>query len=213
LGNIKYEAVIRALRELRIFVSGSWANGAKIITTGQSALRTYTLSHDGDGDILILPSAALAGQVPAKAIFGATFAAPRPHLTKDMVGGAATSATWTSMPTGTNEMFGGSRQRRSVDLTTFAEFRFFVNVQTVGISGSKLALQFSTDGGSTWNYIDTGSSTLGVNDDITTTGQKTTAWTALAAAAKADILIRPVGTGASAGSSSPAFSGVSADFR
>ncbi len=80
-------------------------------------------------------------------------------------------------------------RRVQVDLGRATQFRVQTNVVIVGATGSTLRIQFSADGGTTWQEF---GALADVSLSTASTGFKTTAWLALPAAAKADILLRPV---------------------
>ncbi len=80
-------------------------------------------------------------------------------------------------------------RRVQMDLVQATQCRVQTNVVIVGATGSTLRVQFSTDGGTTWAEF---GALADVSLSTASTGFKTTAWLALPAAAKADILLRSV---------------------
>lgn len=96
---------------------------------------------------------------------------------------------WTNMPAALTEFLGVTSHRTKADLTEVEEVRLVVNVQTAGVAGAKLRVQYSTDE-STWNYLDGGT---GPSVAIDATGVEVSSYVALAAGAKADVFLRLVG--------------------
>jgi hypothetical protein len=164
--------------------------------SGNAAVLTYgetgntTVVRTTAGGLLqpsILPVATTATQGAAKI---------RPmHLTLQQAGGSA-GGQWTNMPAAKANLFGVGRQQ-TADLTNFTEARLAVCVDAAGAAGAQLAVQYSTDGGSTWKYLDDtadgaiGSATPKVS--IASSGVAVSAWMTLAAAARADVRLRVVG--------------------
>ena len=97
--------------------------------------------------------------------------------------------TWTNMPVGLTELPGS---RFAVDLSLARQARLSVDCQLAAFAGARLGLQFSTDGGSNWSYLDGGN---GPNVLLTTAGVQVSPWVVLVAAARADVLIRVGGVG------------------
>jgi hypothetical protein len=100
------------------------------------------------------------------------------------------------MPAAKASLFGVGRQQ-TADLTNFTQARVAVCMDAAGAAGSQIAIQYSTDGGSSWKYLDDtadgaiGSATPKVS--IAASGAAVSAWMTLAAAARADVRLRVVG--------------------
>ena len=97
--------------------------------------------------------------------------------------------TWANMPAALTELPG---MRAQLDLTLASQARLTGNVQVAGFAGSSIGLQYSTDGGTTWTYLNGGT---GPSISLTSTGSVSSGWVNIAAAAKADVLIRVGGVG------------------
>lgn len=119
-----------------------------------------------------------------------------------------TAVTWTAMPAAETEFNGSTRQRIWADLTHANEVRLVARVPTTGAAGSQLKVQYSTDNGSTW-----AADLLSIPIDVVgTAANAKSAWTALPLGAKADVLLRLVGTGGD-GVANPSFGVVSLQVR
>lgn len=113
----------------------------------------------------------------------------------------SSSETWTSMPAGLTEYLGGTTRRLKWDLTNVTQARLQVSLTTAGSAGSSIAIQYSSDGGTNWFYLDNSS---GPTCAITSTGLTVSSWVTITAGAKSDVLLRIVGSGGN-GSTSPVF--------
>jgi len=121
----------------------------------------------------------------------------------------AASAAWTAMPAALTELLGLTILRARADLTGASEARLVANVGTAGAATpAKLRVQYSTDLAA-WTYLD-GAAGPGV--DIDSTGLRVSAWTAIEAAAAADVYLRVVGIDGD-GAASPAFGSVYVQVR
>lgn len=102
---------------------------------------------------------------------------------------------WTSIDNlSLTELLGLDIHRIQMDLTDASEIRIVANVTglTLGLGGElSIALQYSTDGGSNWTYVD--SSSFGPALSISVDGLIVTPWTEIDAAAKQDVQLRLVG--------------------
>jgi len=97
----------------------------------------------------------------------------------NVFGGAAANATLSSQPEAQTDFTGNERTRFMVDLSTYTEYKAFMNVITGSTSANnpRVYLQYSTDNISWFdNDSSTGSAAMG----LTTTGWKNSGWTALA---------------------------------
>lgn len=121
---------------------------------------------------------------------------------------------WTNKNVALQEFLNTNQRRLTIDLTNATQFRIIANVTTQGVSGSVTGIQYSTDGGTTFRGLDNG--TANTNSTVTLsdlgTGSKVTAWTNLAAGAKADVLLRIAGSGGD-GAADPAFSNISIQIK
>ncbi|WP_289063416.1 hypothetical protein [uncultured Zobellia sp.] len=102
---------------------------------------------------------------------------------------------WTSIShLSLTEFLGLDIHRMQVDLSEASELRITANVSgvTLGLGGSlSIALQYSTDGGSTWTYVD--SNSFGPELSISVDGLIVTPWTDIDLAARQDVQLRLVG--------------------
>ncbi|MEP2278178.1 hypothetical protein [Maribacter sp.] len=92
------------------------------------------------------------------------------------------------------EFLGLDIHRFQMDLTDANEIRIVANVTglTLGLGGElTIALQYSTDGGTTWTYVK--SSSFGPALSISVDGLIVTPWTEIDAIAKQDVQLRLVG--------------------
>ena len=109
----------------------------------------------------------------------------------------ASGLSWANKPaTLTPFRAQGDHDWNKIDLTHFTEFRIVLLViSTATPSGSKVGLQYSTDGGSNWNGLDNGTastiSAVTAADNVT--GLIVTSWTSLHSGAIADVVLRCVG--------------------
>jgi hypothetical protein len=115
------------------------------------------------------------------------------------------------MPIAQAELFGTVWGRRPADLTDFVEFRLGVNQSAAGAAGAFLRAQYSTDGGGSWNDLETG----GLGADLLVgagTGLKLGAWGALDAGALGEVQLRIVGESGN-GTLDPSFRYIGIEFR
>lgn len=95
-----------------------------------------------------------------------------------------------AVPAALTELGGNTRARTMVDLTHCTQARIVVNLTDAASASAKLRLQYSTNSGSSWNYLD---DTSGPSVGISATGVAASSWVNLATNAKADVWIRVVG--------------------
>ncbi len=107
----------------------------------------------------------------------------------------AGAETWTAQPAALTEYLGGTSRRLKQDLTNMNQARLQVSLTTAANAGATLALQYSSDGGTNWFYLD---NTSGPSCTISSTGLAVSGWVNLTAGAKADVLLRLVGAGGNA---------------
>ena len=94
-----------------------------------------------------------------------------------------------AMATGRQELAGQVHRRCWADLTDFNTCRLSaVITSSTSVTGA-LLVEYSTDGGSTWNPLVTGD---GAAVSLTSTGTLRSGWKSLASGAKADVLLRPL---------------------
>jgi len=110
---------------------------------------------------------------------------------------------WTNQPQVRTEFFGVTGIRLQADLGAATSYRWETSVTTASASANtpKVCVQFSTDNGATWTYLD-GTADAAANTttsaacvSIASTGMQKTSFLALPAGAKADVLLRAVGIG------------------
>jgi hypothetical protein len=111
------------------------------------------------------------------------------------------SNPWTNMPAAASAqclVLGTVQARYKNDLSGYTEARLVVSIGTAGFAGAKLGVQYSTDTGATWLYLDNtpdgpvGSAAPQVS--LTATGLVESAWMSLAAGAMADVWLRLIGS-------------------
>jgi hypothetical protein len=118
-----------------------------------------------------------------------------------------TATAWTNMPAAVTELFGTTNTRQQQELAGSTEARIVANLTAAGAAaGTALALQYSTDAGTTWQATSV-SLTIG-----NTTGFKLGSYAALPAGALADVRVRIVGSGGN-GTADPAFSLLTVQVR
>jgi len=121
---------------------------------------------------------------------------------------------WTNKNVALQEFLNTNQRRLTIDMANATQFRIILNVTTQGASASVTGVQYSTDGGTTFRGLDNGNS--GSNSTVTLsdlgTGSKVSAWTNLAAGAKADVILRIAGSGGD-GALDPAFSNISLQIK
>lgn len=118
---------------------------------------------------------------------------------------AAGTNTWTNQPAALTEFLGGTMHRAKLEFSDVSKIRFSARVNTQGVSGAVLFLQYSTDE-SSW-------STLATNQvSLLGTGTKVTAWEDLPAGAQGDVFVRIVGQGGN-GTADPVIGNVILEAR
>lgn len=113
------------------------------------------------------------------------------------------SAADTNAPVNKHEWVANTTTRRQpADLRGFEQVRLVHQTSTTaGAAGSKVSAQFSLDGGSTWTFLDgtadgaIGAATPQTPYDTAIGTLATSAWATLAAAARAEVLLRIVTSG------------------
>lgn len=128
-----------------------------------------------------------------------------------VVGAAATA--WTNMPLADTELFGVTNNRNAVDLTRGTYARIVLELTVAGTAASKLRLQYSVDNGTTWGNAAADSTSAPIEVALgTAVGWKRGVWALLAAGAKADVLVRLLGSGGD-GVADPAMRAVAIETR
>lgn len=125
---------------------------------------------------------------------------------------AGATITWTGQPSGVTEWISSTNRRQQYDLTNFTQFRLVLAVATGGATAAKLGVQFSTNSGSTWSFLETGG---GITHEVgfNTAGSPLTgSWVNIATSGKADVQLRIIGVGGD-GSTSPVFTSVAVELR
>jgi hypothetical protein len=142
-----------------------------------------------------------------------------------MFGIVTTAQAWASQPATDTPLFGvAGPLRKRIDLTGYTQARLTMTPGAVaGSANATLRLQYTTDltGAAGWAEID-GSTAVGIPPEVgasairidtaTASTPAAGAWVTLAAAARADVLIRIVGN-SSNGTGSPTFHAASVQFR
>ena len=105
------------------------------------------------------------------------------------------SDVWTNQPAALNEFLTDTNRRVIIDLTGASEARLSVSTSNAGAATAELAVQYSTDGGATWAYLD-GSS--GPTCSLASVGLTAGSWVSIASAAKTSVVLRVVGSGGNA---------------
>ena len=114
---------------------------------------------------------------------------------------AAPAAVFTNLANAAVTEVIAARMRTRIDLTYAVETRLIVSQVVIAAAGTNWRVQYSTDGGTNWTYLDgtVGTSTTSGGPSVaaaasTANSLQVGSWTTLAAGAKADVLVRFVGT-------------------
>ena len=122
---------------------------------------------------------------------------------------STSNTAFTNVPAALQEWGNDSSQRQQFDLTLYTQFRFKSNIRVVATAGTLLRVQYSTNGGGAWNYLDdTSEPSLAM--DVQTLA--VSAWGNLATNAKADVLLRVVTIGGD-GATAPIVGLTTVEFR
>lgn len=114
----------------------------------------------------------------------------------------------TSSPATLLEFAGSTSLRTRYDLSACSQMRVVTRVNTAGSVNSELRVQYSTDE-STWSYLD---GVSGPSVSMATGGTVAGAWATIAAAARADVILRVVSFGGD-GAASPSVANLFAQVR
>jgi hypothetical protein len=110
--------------------------------------------------------------------------------------------TWTNLPAATTELLGSTLHRQIGDLTGYTSCRVQATPSTVlCFAGTVIAVQYSSDGGTNWKFLDDGTSAAGdhgahtpqIQCDTTTVMPRSSAFMTLTTDAAADRMWRIVG--------------------
>ena len=111
---------------------------------------------------------------------------------------------WTNMPLAVTEFLGTTNRRIPAILTNRTRVRFASVAGAINAAtGAKLHLQYSLNSGASWNYMDHSAGPQ-ITVDAMTVDSVSGAWVNLNDAAKADVLLRLVGSGGN-GTADPTF--------
>lgn len=114
---------------------------------------------------------------------------------------------------GPTEFAGVSRGRLQFDLSQYSQARFEARVVTAGDAGTILYVQYSADGGTTWQALDGGTGpSVPIDASVSPTNLNVGSWVSLAGGAKADVLLRVVASGGSS-SATPTFGVIALQLR
>jgi hypothetical protein len=117
--------------------------------------------------------------------------------------------TWTNQPAALTEFTGATRYRLYFDLTSAHEARLVAHIATAGAAAASLRVQYSLDGGVSWNYLgDVSGPSLGIGS----AGTFASPWVSLEPAARTDCLLRLVGINGN-GVADPVFGRISVQLR
>ncbi len=193
-------------------LGGTWASPTVDATHSGSAHHTqdHASRHaQGAADVLDVADlgsgAAASGTIPqADGTGGVAWVAGGGAAIVPFLHDSAVSV-WTNMPAAKTELFGTTLHRTKVDLTNVTGVTFVVNVQTAGVAGSKLRIEYSTDE-INWAYLVAASS--GPEVTVDATGVKTSGAVNIDSGAKANVFLRVVGISGD-GAVDPAFGSIS----
>lgn len=175
--------------------------------------RTYTMPNIS-GYVAVALGAPAGGNFTLLAgSFGPVWAGGRPMLDVPFISTGSALVTHATLTASTTiEIFNDDFDRWNTDTSTFSEYRIVASVQTVN-ANAQLAVQYATTNAGTYNYADTGTTTIGVNASLASAGTITTAWTGLAAGAKADGLFWRAVIKSGAATTAPVFGRCSVQYR
>lgn len=128
---------------------------------------------------------------------------------------AATTLTWTDMPSAETVLAASSSRIIKFDMTEYDEVRLLGRVSTAGVSGAKLILRYNTANSVSLTVAgnwDNGVGTSEVAMSLTATGMIDSGWIKIANAAKGDYNIAIIGSGGD-GAVDPVFGNVYVQFR
>lgn len=123
-----------------------------------------------------------------------------------LVGDVLTGELWSNMPAALTEFQSSTHRRKFYDFTGMEFARLQANVMSAGAAPAIIFAQYSLDNGATWSNLITPTIAL------SSTGVKSTAYSALPANAMQNVLLRIVGSGGN-GSTDPRISNISIDAK
>jgi hypothetical protein len=121
----------------------------------------------------------------------------------------ATNRFWINHPTNLTEFASTNLYRVMCDLTNATQARLTVVVAIAGRPTARIAAQYSNQAAAAWRYLDNVS---GPVVGISTADLRVSGWVVLEPAARADVLLRLVGTNGN-GTVDPAFGLITVQFR
>ena len=163
-------------------------------TSVESEARYTRLKSEGWQDVVTLPGAKPFEPLPA----------PSPLVVT--LNNSFGAVSWTNQPAAETELNGAPRSRTKVDLSRYTRVRMTAAVSTAGAAGSKLRLQYATDGNTqaAWANL--------TEVPLDNSGQgNISAWAELPAGARGDVWLRVVGVGGD-GVIDPIIGNVTAQF-
>lgn len=121
-----------------------------------------------------------------------------------------TSAVWTNMPAAHTEFMGNLQFRNIFDVTSVTSVNLGATVTTVGSAVAHLTLKWSTDNGTTFDYVGNVGSSPSTN--IGVAGMRTSGWIMKNTKAVGTLILAVFGSGGD-GAIDPRFGNVSALFK
>ena len=121
-----------------------------------------------------------------------------------------TSAVWTNMPAAHTEFMGNFQFRNIYDVTGITSVNLGTTVTTIGSAVAHLVLKWTTDNGTTFDYMGNVGSSPSTN--IGSTGMRTSGWVRTSTAAVGTVILAVFGS-CGDGAIDPRFANVSALFR
>ena len=123
---------------------------------------------------------------------------------------AQTSASWTNMPSADTEFMGNAQFRNLFHVANITSVNLSATTTVVGTANSYFTLKWSTNNGTTFDYVgNTGSSPA---TNIGTVGMRTSGWTRISTDMVGEVILAVFGSGGD-GAIDPSFGNVSALFR
>lgn len=207
------EPTVRAFKEMRGIVQTELG---LYIPRSLMGTANGVATLDGANKVVQDPANAQAtagvGKIPIAGADGKLASGYIPLLAPYVLTFIGSSAyTWNNMPAALTEINSTPAWRLYQDLTNFTQVRMQVFVYGTGSANAKIRLQYSTDNGSTWSYMDDVS---GPSVSIYVTSQKlqVSDWVNLATGAKREVLLRIVGIDGD-GVADPSFTLIVAQFK
>ena len=136
------------------------------------------------------------------------------QITWDVYSGEATM-TWGNKPAALTELDGNADHRVVLDLTDMTEWRLLDrSSDSAGTADCVLGVQYSTDGGTTWQGLDNGiaGSLSTATNSCDVLGYYITAWSPLNVTAQTEVFLRLASSGGN-GAADPDFGTIQVQFR